>query len=275
VDGDERPEAESREWLTTLIPRLLRESGIDADARVARLRRAGGTAGVLAEIARIRSDGVKRAYYEALLAAPGLTAAEADLALRQAGRDIKSDGDLRGVLDRASRQRARSGAQFDAEAVGAAVRHMTSDGDITAVLLKFALEGDRSMLLMAMREAARVTSDGDKARFMIRTAPRFLAGDDSALHQSYFRTAKTITSDGDLANVLLAAIPHTRPSCAVTGGVISTSHNITSDGDRANVLVALAHRRVLDTKDVRRKFLEAAKGITSDGDYRRVVEALP
>ena len=50
---------------------------------------------------------------------------------------------------------------------------------------------------------------------------------------------------------------------------------ITSDGDRANVLVRLAGRDVLQDKAVRAKFLESAKGITSDGDYRRVIEALP
>jgi hypothetical protein len=231
--------------------------------------------GVLAEVARLRSDGVRRMYYEALLLSPAMPATDADRVLRDAARRISSDGDMRHLLDRVGRPRGRRAPQFDAASLAEAVRHMTSDGDITAVLTKFALEGDRSMLLMAMREMARVTSDGDKALFITQTAPRYLEGDDRALYDEYFRTASTITSDGDLANVLLTAVRHTRPSCAITDGIIATSHRITSDGDRANVLTALARRRVLDTPELRRKFLEAAKGITSDGDYRRVIESMP
>ena len=49
------------------LPQLVRESGIDAPRRAARLRARGGVPAVLAEISRIQSSGVKRAYFDALL----------------------------------------------------------------------------------------------------------------------------------------------------------------------------------------------------------------
>jgi len=274
VNGVERPLAEARPWLDEVIPYLLRESGIEATARVARLRRHGGTDAVLAEIAQLTSDGVRRRYFEALLATPRLSAADAERALRLASATITSDGDLRAVLTAATKRDGGQGTRFDAETVGEATRHITSDGDLRAVLHKFVTQGDRSFKLMALREARRISSDGDLSGLLMAAVPYVLSGDDAVYQREFFKTAEGITSDGDLANVLLAATAYARPNNDITDGVIATSTRITADGDRANVLVRLAQRRVLGTRALRRKFLESAKGITSDGDYRRVIEAL-
>ena len=217
---------------------------------------------------------MKRAYYNALFATPGLPAADVDRAMRQVPRDITSDGALRSVLGGATRRAGGVGG-FDAATMGEAVRHITSDGDLRAVLTRFITQGDRSFRLMALREARRITSDGDLSALLVLAAPYLLVSDDAELQRDYFRAAQQITSDGDLANVLAGATKYARPGGAITDGIIATSTRITSDGDRANVLVRLAGRDVLQDKAVRAKFLESAKGITSDGDYRRVIEALP
>jgi hypothetical protein len=40
------------------------------------------------------------------------------------------------------------------------------------------------------------------------------------------------------------------------------------------VLIAVIDQRLVTTKALREAFLEAARSISSDGDYRRVMEAL-
>jgi hypothetical protein len=68
VDGREKPlDADARAWLRAALPDLLRDSGIDAPERVRRILKKGGAAAVLAEIAKIHSDGTKRLYIRELV----------------------------------------------------------------------------------------------------------------------------------------------------------------------------------------------------------------
>ena len=67
VGESARPlDAEGRAWLERLLPKMIRESGVGAESRVARFLRQGGPNAVLAEIGLIHSDGSKRTYVEQL-----------------------------------------------------------------------------------------------------------------------------------------------------------------------------------------------------------------
>ena len=264
-------DAEAHEWLATLLPEVIRETGINVKARVARIRKAGGVPAVLAEVARTQSTGAKRGQYEALIDQGNLSPDEAETIVRQAGRDLaSSDGDLSSVLSKLPRTARLSSAA--SSAVGDAIGRITSDGDKRSVLQQYAFTGDRAMMLMAARQARTITSDGDKASLLQTVAARYLTGDDS-LRAAYFAVAHTITSDGDKRSVLQAAVPFGHTSEDVTRSLIREARSITSDGDKSEVLIALVDQRLLTTKTLRDAFLEAARSIASDGDYRRVMEA--
>ena len=271
-DGRTAPfDAEAREWFASLLPEVIRETGIGAKERVARFRKLGGVPAVLAEVARTHSTGAKRAQYEALIDQGELSPDEMETIVRQAGRDLAgSDGDLSGVLAKLPRTARLSSAA--SASVGEAIGRITSDGDKRSVLQQYAFTGDRAMLLMAARQARTITSDGDKAGLLQTVAARYLTGDDS-LRAAFFAVAHTIVSDGDKRSVLEAAIPYGHASEGVAGSVIREARSITSDGDKSEVLVAVVDQRLLTTKPLRDAFMEAARSITSDGDYRRVMEA--
>jgi hypothetical protein len=91
-------DAEARQWLATALPRMFRESGYDAEARVGRLLDRGGPELVLAEIDLTRGDHAKADYLGMLLAKRELDATHLELALAAAGR-IESDFELRRALD--------------------------------------------------------------------------------------------------------------------------------------------------------------------------------
>ena len=59
-------DSEGPEWLERLLPQMIRDSGIGAGPRVARMLRQGGPQAVIHEIGLIHSDGSKRIYLEQL-----------------------------------------------------------------------------------------------------------------------------------------------------------------------------------------------------------------
>ena len=70
------------------LPRFIRQTGIDAPARVRRILAAKGPAGVLAEIALIDGGYVKKIYFTELLKSGTLDSSTVRQVLAQASREI-------------------------------------------------------------------------------------------------------------------------------------------------------------------------------------------
>src|SRR4051812_8968048 len=99
VGSDERPfEPEGRKWLASMLPRFVRQSGIGAPARVARILKAKGPSGVLAEISLIEGSWAKRNYFSELVKTGQLDAAAVRQVLVQAGHELDSDFELASFL---------------------------------------------------------------------------------------------------------------------------------------------------------------------------------
>jgi hypothetical protein len=73
VDGRSRSWSEGADWFRTTLAELVRETGYNAQRRVATLRAQGGVPAVLDEIRRVRSDVGLRAYFDGLLASGTLS----------------------------------------------------------------------------------------------------------------------------------------------------------------------------------------------------------
>lgn len=273
VDGERASfDEDGRAWLGTLLPEVIRESGINARQRVARLRREGGVEAVLADISRTQSTSAKRAAYEALLRDGNLSSEDEARLARQAGTDLSSsDGELRAVLEAVGKRGHQAPAM--AEALGAAVEHMSSDGEKRAVLEQYALQGDRDMLLMTMRQARSISSDGEKASFLRSTVSRYLANSDEALRNAFFSVAQTISSDGEKREVLMQALPFgAQPGVLMS--VLDVARQISSDGEKSELLVNILRRRFAMTPQLREAFMRTTRSLSSDGEYRRVMEAM-
>lgn len=273
VDGERASYEEGgREWLAELLPEVIRESGLNARQRVARLRRDGGVSAVLADIKSIQSTSAKRAAYEALLKEGNLSSEDEARIARQAGSDLaSSDGELRSVLAQMGNH-GRLGPGM-AEALGAATERMTSDGEKRALLQQYALQGDRDMLLVAIQRARSITSDGEKAGFLRATASRYLANDDESLRNAFFSVTQSISSDGEKRGVLNEALPYaSRPALLLS--MLDVTRTITSDGEKSEILVSMLRRRCITTPQLREAFMRTTRTLTSDAEYRRVMEAM-
>jgi beta-lactamase regulating signal transducer with metallopeptidase domain len=270
VDGERASfETEGREWLESVLPDILRESGLNATAHVARLRREGGVSAVLSDIALTQSTSAKRAAYEALLHG-GLSETEAARVARQAGTDLaSSDGELRAVLAEIGKMGRQSRSMADA--LGTAVEHMSSDGEKRAVLQQYALEGDRDMLLVTMRQAKSISSDGEKSAFLRAVVARYLSTDDESLWKEFFDVTQTISSDGEKRAVLTETLQYAqRP--AVLLSVLDVTRQISSDGEKSELLVGILRRHLLSSGPLREAFMRTTRTLSSDAEYRRVME---
>jgi hypothetical protein len=164
VNGVERSyEPEGRQWLASVMPRLVRNSGIGADKRVARFLKAGGPPAVLAEIAQIDSSYVKGVYFKQLVLQASLSPDQYRDVLMQAGRDLKSDYELATLLiavaDRIPSDDPSRTAYFTAAG------HITSSYELHRVYSTMLKKGpvNASILAGILEHAAAITSDYDES----------------------------------------------------------------------------------------------------------------
>jgi beta-lactamase regulating signal transducer with metallopeptidase domain len=259
-------------WLSGLLPRVLRELGVNVPERVARLRAQGGVPAVLEEISRINSGSSKRMHYEELIKhGPALSEADAEKIARQVGSDLTSSGDLSAVLQMLPRSAVQSpGVRA---AVGTALNQIQSSGDKASTLEYLAPNADPDMLLVLARAAESLPSSGDKANFLLATAAEFLTPRNAALRTAFFRAASTLGSSGDLANVLIASIPYAHASPDIVYDVIDGSARLASSGDAANVLLSLVSQRALNPQMTRATMgaIQRTLSIASSGDRANVL----
>ncbi|HEX4469798.1 MAG TPA: M56 family metallopeptidase, partial [Gemmatimonadaceae bacterium] len=262
---------DGRAWLGDLLPEILRESGLNARARVARIRRGGGVSAVLADISHTESTSAKRAAFDALLKEGNLSDDDLTRIARQAGEDLSSsDGELAAVLSQVGKM--GRGSSTMAEAFGNAVERMSSDGEKRELLQQYALKGDREMLCVAGRQAKSISSDGEKSEFLRATVNSYLSSDDETLRKMFFDVVGTISSDGERHEVLNSALPYAqRP--AVLLAVLESAKDISSDGEKSELLVTILRKKLITTPALKEVFMKVTRSLSSDGEYRRVMEA--
>jgi len=273
VDGRTVPfDAGMANWLSHLLPEVLREAGYDVPARVARLRAQGGVTAVLHEISEIHTSSSKTAHYmELIKSGAPLSGTDAEKVAEQVPRDLTSSGDLSAVLQILPRSAVQSpGARH---AIADALSQIKSSGDKAATLAILAPNADPEMLLLLAKAAEDISSSGDKANFLITTAAEYLTPGSESLRNAYFRVVSTVPSSGDMANVLISVMPYGHANSAIPLKVIESSKAVASSGDAANVLIQLITMRVLQPNDTRTALalIERTNTIASSGDRANVL----
>jgi beta-lactamase regulating signal transducer with metallopeptidase domain len=308
VDGRPVPfDATMTSWLGQVLPRVLREAGINVPARVARLRAQGGVPAVLQMIGEMQSSWAKRLHYEELIKhGPALSEGDAEMIAQHAGKDLSSSGDLSAVLQMLPLKGVRSPGTRSA--IADALSHIASSGDKSSTLQVMAPQADPEMLVMLAKAAEDLPSSGDKANFLMTTASEYLSASNEALRNAYFRVVATIPSSGDMRNVLETALPYGHASAPLTLQIIEATKGIASSGDvasvleslvsqgllragnergtlaviertltmpssgdRANVLMSVSGQNLLSTTAVRDAFTKAALALPSEGDRANVL----
>lgn len=260
---------EGRAWLGRVLPQIIRDSGIGAGPRVARILRQGGPQAVLTEIGLIHSDGSKRIYLELLFSQAPLNTAQLEDAAKLI-QGISSDGDKAQVI------LAVDSKYFTPELrprLFQAAESISSDGDKRRVLSDIAQKdaGSPETLVGVARAAHHISSDGDKAEVLVEIADHYGASDE--LRGAYFEAVDSISSDGDHARVLSKLLAARGSDRDTMIRVLRSAEHISSDGDKGRVLIEAVSSYTEDESE-RKAFVDAANSISSDGDHQRVLVTL-
>ena len=200
----EKPfEPEGRAWLSQVLPRIIRQSGLGAPARVARILKAKGASGVLAEITLIEGSWSKRVYFTELLKSPGLDAATVRQALEQAGKQIDSDFELASLLiasdgllvDDATRR-----TYFEA------ARTIQSDFEMRRVYSSALKRGPVSPDILAgiLDASTAIESDFEEAELLVQVAK--LQPLDARTRGPFLKALTTVGSDFECRKVVTAVV---------------------------------------------------------------------
>ena len=167
MNGLEKPyDNEGRDWLHGVLPRFVRDSGFNADKRVARILKSGGPDAVLAEISRIDSTYVKGIYFKQLFAQASLSPAQYRQVMAQAGREMHSDYELAtlltGIADRIPDDEASRAAYF------AAASGISSDYELHRVYATMLKKGPVSPEILAgiLEHASSIHSDYELSQLL-------------------------------------------------------------------------------------------------------------
>jgi beta-lactamase regulating signal transducer with metallopeptidase domain len=260
---------EGRAWLARTLPQVIRDSGIGAGPRVARILRQGGPQAVLTEIGRIQSDGSKRVYLEQLFSQATLKPSDLKDASRLI-RSISSDGDKAQVIIIVDANYFATDLRaylFDA------AESISSDGDKRRVLSDIVKKdgGSLETLASAARAARHISSDGDKAEVLIEMATPYRPA--GGVDMAYFGAANSISSDGDHARVLSKMLASHGDDRNTLTRTLLSAQRISSDGDKARVLKEAVASYSEDASG-RKAFFDGANSISSDGDHQQLLVSL-
>ncbi len=274
VDRQVRPfDDEARAWLAELIPTLFRATGLQAEARTARLIKRGGADAVFDEIALLSGDYVRRLYYSALIEATALTDAQALRWIRSAGGTIASDYELGSVL------RLLPPHHLEREDIQVAMveagRTIDSDYELRQMLTPLLMRDEvhPAALAVVVELAGEVQSDYELATLLVDLVERHRALRHAEVRDTFVAVARTIDSDYELKRTLVAALG-THLDHDIQAAILDTAATIDSDFELASVLVEAAKRQQL-TGLGRDAWERALATIGSDHERERARRAMP
>jgi beta-lactamase regulating signal transducer with metallopeptidase domain len=241
VGASEKPfEPEGRQWLSQKLPRFIRQSGLGAKARAARIFKAQGASGLLAEISRIDGSWAKKRYFTELFAL-NVDANAVRQALEQAGREIESDYELASLLiesgDRLVTDEATRRAYFDAS------RTIDSDYELKRVYAAGLKRGPVSApILNAILDASRnIGSDYELAELLVQLVKQ--QSIDQA-RQAFFAALGTIKSNYDHRRVLAALAARPDLDAETTAAMLTSASGLSSDYEAAEFLLQMSKRSI-------------------------------
>ena len=266
----EKPfDPEGRAWLSQALPRFIRQTGIGAAGRVARILKAKGPSGVLAEITLIEGSWAKRVYFTELLKSPGLDAATSRQALEQAGRQIDSDFELASLLISADRllvDDATRRVYFDA------AKSIQSDFEMRRVYSSALKLGPVSPEVLAgvLEASTAIDSDFEEAELLVQIAK--LQPLDPRTRAPFLKALSTVNSDFECRRVV-SAVVRADPSPETLATMLDPSIAIESDFEQATFLIDVVKSQTIDGP-LRAPFFKGVDTIDSSFERGRVLQTV-
>ncbi len=268
VDNQTRTfDAEGQAWLRRVLLQAVREGGLDARTRTARILKSRGTRGLIEEIAYVKGDYVRRLYFEALLQAPGVSDQDLKSALHTASITIKGDYERAQLLLQVSRV-FLSKNDLVAEYF-AATDKITSGYEHGRVLAGALKQEDLSKEALAAlaQSAAKIDGDYEKASLLIKAVDRYQGS--LSLRTEWLHAVRTIGSDYEHHRALSGALKPNLLSVEALSDLVVSAARMKSDYEKASFLIEAMNHYRADAR-LRATFMETARTISSEYERGRV-----
>jgi beta-lactamase regulating signal transducer with metallopeptidase domain len=274
VNGSQRPyEPEGRVWLRDNLPKFVRNTGVGAEARVARFLKNGGPSAVMSEISRIDSTYVKGIYYKQLFAQATLTPEQYRQTMTQASRELRSSSYelaqmLIAVADHLPNDEASRAAYF--QAAGA----IDSDYELRRVYSTMLKRGPVSPSILAgiLANVRSIDSDYELSELLRQIVAQQPLDDRN--RAAFFAAVSTIDSAYERHRVLNAVVSGDRASDpGLLEAALVSAAGLKSSYETSTFLQAVLRQNGVEGR-VRAPFFSAANTIDSAYERGRVLEAV-
>lgn len=259
-DGKElAPGPETREWLAEVLPRVLRQTGLDAGPRVGRLLAAGGSGAVVAEIERIESDSVQRIYVDELLSHTSPSPEEARR-LAVVAEGMGSSSNLERVVEQLVDQHPKDQALTEQliEAIGE-IRSSSGRVRLSDFICSQRDIGESAALKLA-ELLAEVSSSSEKANGLTTLSEAGPQTED--VKMALLNAAATIRSSSEAARAIVAILGSSKLEKKVAIRAAEVCGSIRSSSERARALHLLVTEMPLDS-EVLQALLDATRNIST------------
>ena len=129
---------------------------------------------------------------------------------------------------------------------------------------------NKASLIAIFITAKNINSNSEKGS-VLRTSIQWLGEQDEKVMGAFFNALNTIESSAEHGSVLRHLIDAMDPEVSTQLNIIKSTVLISSNSEKASVLVKLADKADLDNETVKEAFVSAARTITSDSEFRRVM----
>jgi len=236
-------EPNGRQWLSEIMPEIVRSTGLGAESRVNRFLKQGGTGAVLAEIARIPGDHVKAQYFKILLE-KNLPGSDMAAIINQAATAVRSDYYLSTILQNNANKLMVT--QEATDAFFKATQKIDSDY-YKSVVLKEALKqrsASPAQVKTILQSAA--TIDSDYYKYVVLSTLLDQPEVKEEAFNEMVRLAAEIESDHYRTQLLGEALRKPGISKTTYNTIITAVSGVESDYYKTNVFNTLAKKGQLD-----------------------------
>lgn len=299
-------EPEGRLWLQEMLPGIIATTGIGAEDKVQRIYAKSGVNGVLKQIARLETDQVQSVYFNHLFSQPDLKDNELRHVLTQVNKYIESDYEKGKLLrltgarflqnDKVAQEYLQTVATMSSDyEKGKVLSHLlqnaklkpthvsqvlTSVGNLSssyeqAKVLKIVVANPalpEQTYKHVISQAAAVSADYEKTRILaaIMANPKFVDQNFNDI----LNAIRSIRSDYDKSRALAYLVTKHKLTSDNYLQVFPVVADINSSYEKSRTLQKLKTTMPADNNQVRAAYAKTARTISSDYEYRRVMDGL-
>ena len=262
-------EPEGRKWLASVLPEIIRTTGLGAEARVARFYKNGGINAVLAEIEEINSNYVASIYYNEVFKMNGISNADLAKAVEHAGDHISSSYELAKLITGNMDQLLSSNTTT--LAMVEAVSSISSDYEQAKVYKRVLKSNvDDNTVVLVIGGLDNIGSSYEKAG-VLQAIINYELSDKSI--ELVLEEIAEINSSYEQSKVLQALIKEQGLNNVTTTMLLATAEDISSDYEKTKVVVALIENNELTVKEIS-AVADFSQSISSDYEQSRLLQQL-